>query len=255
MLRVVVATISLLLLASCAGESGTGAQAPRRSASDLATIRAEAGLEDPTPTERAATPTATRPVATSTGATSQLNPGYASDANLLEALIVPSEISTTWTLGKDEGPGVPLLCGAPAIDEQFEPVGWAYGTYSSAGGEWAEQWVMRLTEPDAQSAMEHVRTAMTCDEETLSQTIGNDWYYDYNPFDLAPLGDDVLARKFNLTFQNPAFTPQVGSIVFARTGEFIVIILHHGFRAQASTAERMAAVAVARIELVRDNSV
>jgi len=251
----IVALVVVLVPACAGGSSGSGEAGPQRGASDLATVRAQAGIVEPTATERAVRPTPASRSSTATAESFEQNPGYATDESLFDALIAPGDIATTWTFGGDDGIGVAAFCGGLAIEEQFEPIGWAYGSYSAVGGEWAEQWIVRLVEPDAAAAMEYARSALTCDEETLEREAGNDVFWDYEPLDISPIGDEIHALRVDITYENPVYTPMMGNIVFARQGEFVVVVLHYGFSVQPELTERMAEIAVARLELVRDSSV
>lgn len=250
-----VALAVTLVNACSSGSSGSDDAGPQRSASDLATVRAQAGIEAPTATQRATRPTQTPRRATATVETREQNPGYATDENLYDALLAPDDIATNWTLGGDEGVGVASFCGSLPIEEQFDSIGIAYGSYSAAGGEWAEQWVVRMLEPDAQAAMEYARASLTCDEETLEQASGNDVYWDFEPLELPQIGDDLYARSVSITYENPVYTPMVGNIIFARQGEFVVVLLHYGFSAQPALTAHMAQVALTRLDLIRDSSV
>lgn len=249
-------SLAIVLLTACStSESGGGGPVPHRSADDLATVRALAGIEEASPTARIARPTPTPRPPTATVESREQNPGYATDEALFDALLMPDDISTAWTLGGDDGLGTASLCGGLPIEEQFKPIGWAYGSYSAAGGEWAEQWVVRLIEPDAQAAMEYARQTLTCDDETFEQDAGNDAYWDYEALDLPTVGDDLHARRVAITFENPAYTPMQGNVVFVRQGEFVVVLLHYGFSAQPQLTAHMAEVAIARLGLVHDSSV
>ncbi|HYI15623.1 MAG TPA: hypothetical protein VEX37_09540 [Thermomicrobiales bacterium] len=258
-MRWLVVLLTIVLTSGCSAASGSGGgeDVPQRNASDLATVRAQAGLGPETPTPRMSrpTPTATSTRPTATVETRERNPGLASDDSMHDTLLEPREIATTWTRSGYDGYGTMSYCGAPAIDEQFAPLGWAYGSYSSATGEWAEQWVIRLSEADAQAAMDYARSALTCDQHTFELGGGNDIYWGLDTLNVPAVGDDVYAQKVNITFQNPVPTPQFGNIIFARQGEFVVVVFHYGFRIDPVVSEKMAAAAVARLGLVRDSSV
>lgn len=243
------------MLTACSSASSSGGNVPERSAADLATVRAQAGLEEASPTAHVARPTSTPRPPTATVEAPEKNPGYATDESLYVTLLEPGDISTVWTRGGDRGIGVASLCGAPAIEEQFAPIGWAYGSYSAAGGEWAEQWVIRLIETDAQAAMDYARTSLTCDGETFDGGSGSDLHWDYEPLESPVIGDDLYAMRITMTSENPVFTPMVGNIVFARRGEFVVVLLHYGFSIDAELTSHMAEVAVERLGLFNDASV
>ena len=258
-MRWLVGLLTIVLLSGCSAVSGSdgGDDVPQRSAADLATVRAQAGLDDATPTQRTnrPTPTAKTSLPTATVESRERNPGLASDDSMFQALIEPREITTTWTRGNFDGYGTMSYCSAPAIDEQFAPLGWAYGSYVSATGEWAEQWVIRLSEPDAQAAMDYARSALTCEKYTFELGSGNDIYWGLDTLSISALGDDLYAQSVDITFQNPVPTPQFGNIIFARQGEFIVILFHYGFGVDPVVTAQMAEAAVARLGLVRDSSV
>jgi hypothetical protein len=169
----------------------------------------------------------------------------------------PYDITPAWTLGKDDGIGVVELCGAAAIEDQFETLGWAYGSYSASGGEWAEQWVIHLLEPDARAAMDYARSTLTCDAETFEGGAGesDDTTWDYSALELPAAGDDLYALGVTITHANPVYTPMVGSIVFVRQGEYLVILRHYGFQINPLLSAHMAQVAVARLGMIPDSSV
>lgn len=250
-----------ILLSGCAvatgSSSGSGDAIPQRDANDLATVRALAGLDNVTPTPRRARPTATatRPAATATTGVPTKNTGLVSDDIYLDTLLMPADISTNWTYGDFGGLLDASFCDAASIDETFTSVGWAYGSYSATGGQWAEQWVLRLTESDAQAAMEYARTSLTCDEYSLDTGAGGISYWALSPVDLPLHGDDIHAVRATVTWKNPAYSPYEGTIVFARKGEYIVVLWHYGFRIDRMLSARMVEVAVARLDLVADNSV
>ncbi|HEX5165094.1 MAG TPA: hypothetical protein VFV93_06840 [Thermomicrobiales bacterium] len=256
-MRWLMALLAFVLLSACSASSESGDSAPQRSAADLATVRAQAGIEPPTPTMRPPSPTPTTPRPTATARTQQRNTGYATDESLYVALMSPDDISPMWTLGNDEGIGLVELCGAAAIEDEFEPVGWAYGSYSASGGEWAEQWVIHLLEPDARAAMDYARASLTCDEETFAiGSGGNDSIlWEYSTLNLPEAGDDLYALGVTMTYSNPVYTPMNGSIVFVRQGEYVVVLLHYGFGIDLSVSAQMAQVAVARLDMIQDSSV
>src|SRR5690349_15175253 len=140
-MRWLACVVLMAILTACSGQSNSGEAVPERSAADLATVRAQAGLPAASPTARVARPTATPRPPTATVEAPRQNPGVATDESLYVTLLEPRDISNVWTLGGDRGIAVASLCGAPAIEEQFAPLGMAYGSYSAAGGEWAQQWV------------------------------------------------------------------------------------------------------------------
>ena len=257
-MRWLVTLLAIAVLSACSSGS-SGEQVPQRSASDLATVRAQAGLEDATPTSRARLPTVTATARggqpTPTVQQRDQNPGLASDDAMLAALIEPRDIATTWTRGGYDGYGTLPYCGSPAIEDQFEQLGWAYGSYSAVGGQWAEQWVFRLSESDAQAAMDYARSTLTCERYAYELGSGNDIYWDFDPLQLSPLGDDSLALTMDITFQNPVPTPQFGNVVIARQGEYVVVLLHYGFRIDPAVTATMATAAIARIGLIPDASV
>jgi hypothetical protein len=174
---------------------------------------------------------------------------------MLAALLEPRDIATTWTRSGYDGYGALTYCGSPAIEDQFEQLGWAYGSYAAVGGQWAEQWVVRLTEPDAQAAMEYVRSALTCDQYTYDLADGNDIYWDLESLTLPSYGDDQLAMSVDITFQNPVPTPQFGNIVVVREGEYMIVLMHYGFRIDTDVTTQMAQAAVERLGLITDSSV
>ncbi len=254
---VVLLTIVLTSACSSVSESDGAEDVPQRTAADLATVRAEAGLDDASPTQSVSrpSPTAKSRLPTATVESRERNPGLASDDSMFAALIEPREIATTWTRGGLDGYGSMSYCGAPAIDEQFMSLGWAYGSYTSVTGEWAEQWVVRLSESDAQAAMDYARSALTCERHTIELGGGNDVYWGLEAIELALIGDDLFAQSVDITFQNPVPTPQFGNIVFARQGEFIVIVFHYGFSVDDAVTSQMVEAAVTRLGLVDDSSV
>jgi hypothetical protein len=260
-MRWLITLFAVVLLSACASASGASDAsgdrdlAPERSAADLATVRAQAGVDAASPTARSvpATPTPRQP--TATVETREQNPGYATDETLFDALLLPQDISTKWTMATDDGIGSAAFCGALSIEDQFEPIGWAYGSYSAVGGEWAEQWVVRLLEPDAEAAMAYARAALTCDDETYPDASGNDVHWDYEPLALAAIGDDLHAVRATITYANPAYTPMDGTIVFVRSGEYMVVLLHYGFSTDPALTAQMAEVAAARLELIRDTTI
>jgi hypothetical protein len=258
MMRWLITLFAVVLLSACASASeasGDRQPVPERSAADLATVRAQAGVDTASPTARAATATPTPRQPTATVQAREQNPGYATDETLFDALLLPQDISPSWTLATADGVGSAAFCGALAIEDQFEPIGWAYGSYSAVGGEWAEQWVVRLLEPDAEAAMDYARTTLTCEDETYPDASGNDVNWDYEPLALAAVGDDLHAIRATITYANPAYTPMDGTIVFARSGEYMVVLLHYGFSTDPALTSLMAEVAVARLELVRDTTI
>lgn len=254
-MRWLMVSLMMVLLTACSSQSGDSDDVPSRSASDLATIRAQAGIEPPTPTVRLARPTPTPRPPTATATTREQHTGYATDESLFDALLLPDDISPAWTLGGDDGIGSAAFCDGQAIEDQFEPLGWAYGSYSAVGGEWAEQWVIRMLEPDGGAAMEYARATFSCDRQTIETESGNDVYWDFEPLDAPSIGDDAYALRIAITYENPVYTPMVGTVIFARQGEFVVVVLHYGFRAQPELTEYMATVAIARLDFVRDSSV
>jgi|GEM_PF-4920979 len=257
--------LAAILLSACStstsSSSGSGEPIPRRDANDLATVRALAGLENATPTPRAAqpTPTATTtpraPLATATPELPAQNTGMVSDASYYDALLVPEDISSNWTFGDFNGIMTAAFCDNAAIEDAFTPLGWAYGSYSASGGQWAEQWVVRLTESDAQAAMEYARTSLTCDEFSAFSESSGVSYWRFAADDSPQYGDDTHAFSVTVTFENPVYTPLVGSFRFVRKGEYIVSIWHFGFSVDPVATARMTEIAVARLDLVTDNSV
>lgn len=258
-MRWLVTLLAMMVLSACSAGSSGGDQVPQRSPSDLATVRAQAGLDDATPTSRARLPTITATAKssqpTATVQRREQNPGLASDEAMLAALIEPRDIATTWTRSGYDGYGTLPYCGSPAIEDQFEQLGWAYGSYSAVGGQWAEQWVIRLSEPNAQAAMDYARSTLTCERYTYELGGGNDIYWDMDPLNLPALGDDAVALAVNITFQNPVPTPQFGNIIIGRQGEYVVVLLHYGFRIDPAVTATMAQAAIARIGLIPDASV
>ena len=260
-MRWLITLFAVVLLSGCASASGASDTSgdrhavPERSAADLATVRAMAGSDAASPTAHAPTPTPTPRQPTATSESREQNPGYATDEALFDALLLPSDISTSWTLATDTGIGSAAFCGALAIEEQFQPIGWAYGSYSAAGGEWVEQWVVRLIEPDAQAALEYARTTLTCEAESYPDASGKDVHWDYEPLTLPTVGDELHAVRATITYDNPAYTPMNGTILFVRSGEYVVVLLHYGFSTDSALATHMAQVAVARLEMIRDTSI
>ena len=258
-MRWLMSLLAIVLLSACspASSDSSGEPVPQRSAADLATVRAMAGLTDASPTARSARPSPTpkTDVPTATVESRERNPGLASDDSMFDSLITPGDIATTWTRGGYDGFGAASFCGAPAIEDQFEPLGWAYASYAAVSGEWAEQWVVRLSEPDALSAMDYARSTLTCDRYTEDLDTGNDVYFEFEPLDIPPYGDDTYALRVAITFENPAPTPQVGNVVFVRQGEFVVVLFHYGFNTDPLVTARMAELAIARLGLIRDSSV
>jgi hypothetical protein len=258
-MRWLMTLLAITVLGACSAGSSGGDQVPQRSASDLATVRAQAGLDDATPTSGSRLPTVT---ATAKGgqpsATVQRreqNPGLASDEAMMAALLEPRDIATTWTRSGYDGYGTLPYCGSPAIEDQFEQLGWAYGSYSAVGGQWAEQWVFRLSESDAQAAMDYARSTLTCERYTYELGGGNDIYWDLDTLQLSPPLDDAVALTMDISFQNPVPTPQFGNIIIARQGEYVVVLLHYGFRIDPAVTSTMATAAIARIGLIPDASV
>jgi hypothetical protein len=241
------------LLPACGGDTGSD-RAPQRTAGELATIRAEAGVIEPTPTERRATATPTAPPATAT-ASEDSAPVFVSDPRLAPALLERSDLPTNWTLGRSDGLSIASFCSAVPIEEQFSAPALAYASYSAASGEWAEQWVVQLTESDAIAAMEYARTAMTCDTDKWPLENGDVLNWEFSPLETMPMGDEVYARSFGMRYDNPVYTPMVGNLYFARQGDLVMILAHYGFYVDSATSQRIAEAAVSRLGNVRDGGV
>jgi uncharacterized protein YceK len=262
-MRWLVVALAAVLLSGCSSisaDSSGGEPIPRRDANDLATARAAAGLDQMTPTPRTAAPTPTATVApladaTATPAIPTRTTGLASDAIYYDTLLLPDDITTEWTFGGFDGLGVASFCDAAAIEDTYSPIGWAYGSYSASGGQWAEQWVVRLTASDAEAAMEYARTSLTCEEYSPVDWSDAPSHWTFQPIDAPLVGDDVHAMQVTVTYENPIYTPLVGTIVFARKGEYDVTLMHYGFSIDQSLTGHMMEVAMLRLDLVNDSSV
>jgi hypothetical protein len=239
---------------------GNGEPIPKRDANDLATVRAAAGIEMPTATARPASPTATPTIEgfaaeTPTPEQPSQNTGQVSDAIYYDTLLTPDDIAGGWTYGGFDRINVASFCDAAAIEDTFTPIGWAHGSYSAGSGQWAEQWVVRLTETDAQAAMDYARSTLTCDGFTRISANSNASYWDFEPLEMPALGDDVHAVSVDITYENPIYTPYVGHILFVRKADYVVALMYYGFTIDPELTAYMAGIAVARLDLVTDNSV
>jgi uncharacterized protein YceK len=263
-MRWLLVALTVLLLSGCStmesgSSSASGEPIPRRDANDLATVRAMAGLDKATPTARGAQSTATATVATAVDTPTPEPPskslGEVSDEMYYDTLLAPADIASDWTYGNSERMTVASFCDAAPIEETFSPVGWAHGLYSTVRGQWAEQWVVRLTETDAQAAMEYARASLACKEFTRVVDGTGATYWEFNPLQVPAIGDDVHAVQVNITYENPIYTPYVGHIVFVRKADYVVAMMYYGFTIDPELTAYMAEIAVARLDLVTDSSV
>lgn len=254
-MRLLLLALTASILAGCSAVSSEADAVPERSSSDLATVRARAGISAPTPTTRSATSTPSIAQATATPKPKRQDRGFATDDVMRATLIEPGDISPEWTMGGNYGLGIASFCGEPAIDERFQALGAAYGSFSASKGERAEQWVVRLTESDALDAMEYARNSLTCNEQIQPLQGGSNAYWAFDEIQSSLVADDVHALSVKITFQNPAFTPRSGNVIFARHGEFVVVIVHDGFTIQPDLIVRMAQSAIDRLAAVGDSSV
>ncbi len=252
-MRLLLLTLIALALAGCSLASDDDGEVPQRNASDLATVRARAGIAESTPTVRAATMTPSPTQATGTE-TPDPQRGSATDEAMRATLMKPSDISSMWTVGGSYSLATASLCGNPGIEEHFQATGVAHASFSASSGERAEQWVVRMTGADAEAAMEYARTSLTCEEHTQPLQGGSNAYWKFTPIESPLDADDVHTLSVKITYQNPAFTPRMGNVLFARHGEYVVILMHDGFTIQPDLIVRMAQAAMERIEAIADSS-
>jgi hypothetical protein len=243
----IVLLFSLTACASAGEATGGGSSAPRRNASDLATVRAMAGIvASPTASSTSLIPATVPP--TGADATATTSPtGPQGDPGLVAVLLSPEDLGTKWTMSGNatEDPGTGH-CTGPDVGEQFALQGDAVANYASSDQQWIFQRVLRVADADGPAAMQYLRDALAC-TDVLREDKGETIFWTFDDLDFTALGDEMVARKLTITYANPIYTPAQGNIIVVRRGGLIVYLYHIAFRINQMETEVIARRAVDKV--------
>lgn len=140
------------------------------------------------------------------------------------------------------------FCDAPDFEEQLDAEAHAEAEAQYAAGElgpFLMQMATSLSERDAELGMDRMREAFSCEEWTEIDDDGNEILWTFSEMSFPPVGDEVFARRIEMTVQGFPFAID---LVIVRDRGFVVLTMHFGlFSVDSSLTEDLIRATLERI--------